>query len=462
MNQLSSKQRKLVYLVGIALLAVPIIWLGEPAGTPAGESGQKDDVSGGKLAQMRQTYDLGETSLGKVDPSSATMNFVLFGFRGLAASQLWQEAIKNQETKNWGKLESNVNSIILLQPHFVKVWEFQSWNLAYNVSGEWDLVEDKYFWIKKGAKFGIRGTRRNSHSAGLYWWIGVILGDKIARHDAWMYMRKFFNPDAYAKPTDPDERDFRGDPEEKRKSGGTKIVPDPELNPSGKDNYLVAREWFLKANEVDLVYPQHRMASALFRQRPARSQIAYAEMLQREGRFDEKTTMMEAWREGLRQWKEVGKESYGSGKQKVILADSNGLRNLINYNYWLTRAQVEMTSTAVAAHRLIYEGKAHLRANERLEAVRDLEAGLNEFGKLLHDYPELRSRDESVEEVMVAILAWKRAKRLLLASFNENTLPVTNPPQLTERKVDVLRDVWVGHQGRMEEYKQLFHREFPK
>ncbi len=82
MNRLSSRQRKLVYLCGILILLIPIIWLGRPG---AGED------QGGRLAQLRRSHDLGENQLGKVDPTSAAMNLVLLGLprhcRGLDLAQ---------------------------------------------------------------------------------------------------------------------------------------------------------------------------------------------------------------------------------------------------------------------------------------------------------------------------------------------------------------------------------------
>ena len=93
MSQLDSKSRKLVYFAGIVVLSIPIIFLGMPS--------RGADGSGGKLAQLRGEYDLGEATLGKVDPSSATMNLVLLGFRGVASSMLWKQRIEQQENKDW-------------------------------------------------------------------------------------------------------------------------------------------------------------------------------------------------------------------------------------------------------------------------------------------------------------------------------------------------------------------------
>ena len=147
MNNLTSLQRKLVYLGGIVLLLIPIILLGgppEPAPVNPTGAGRSEGSPGGYLAQKRVEYGLGESDLGNVDPASSTMNLLLLGFRGIATSMLWMDAQKQQRDKDWAGLRATTESIILLQPHFLKVWHFQGWNLAYNVSAEWDGVADRY------------------------------------------------------------------------------------------------------------------------------------------------------------------------------------------------------------------------------------------------------------------------------------------------------------------------------
>ena len=59
---------------------------------------------------MRHEYELGESTLGDIDPSSAAANLVLLGLRGIAASALHQNAIGYQERKDWGKLKSTVEN----------------------------------------------------------------------------------------------------------------------------------------------------------------------------------------------------------------------------------------------------------------------------------------------------------------------------------------------------------------
>ena len=79
--------------------------------------------------------------------------FLLGGFRGIVANVLWTRAEEHKRDHDWDRLKATVDLITKLQPHFLSVWTFQGWNLAYNVSVEWDAPEDKYEWIKKGIKF---------------------------------------------------------------------------------------------------------------------------------------------------------------------------------------------------------------------------------------------------------------------------------------------------------------------
>ena len=222
MNTLTSGQRKLVYGLGIMVLMGCVIWLGQPSD---GEPG-----SGGKVSNLREKYSLGEATLGNVDPASSTMNLVLLGFRGIAASILWSDAEHYRLTKNWSQLQQSADSITLLQPHFKKVWEYQAWNLGFNVSSECDAVEDRYYWVKQGAKYMQRGTRRNTQFPELYFECGRFFGQKIGRSDEKEQFRKFFV-------NDPDQARWKG-------------KGDGDINPDNKDNYYVARDWYLRANDA--------------------------------------------------------------------------------------------------------------------------------------------------------------------------------------------------------------------
>ncbi|MCA8986880.1 MAG: hypothetical protein KDA78_04530 [Planctomycetaceae bacterium] len=439
MSRISSQQRKLVYLVIIVLLLAPIVYLGAP--------GDGSEGSGGKLAQLRREYDLGETSLGNVDPASATMNLVLLGLRGIASNMLWVEAVKQKDQKDWAGLRATVDSIVLLQPHFRQVWEFQGWNLAYNVSAEWDGVEDRYTWVKEGAKFMMKGSDRNYKYPELYWESGRILGQKIGRADEKKFFRQFFLDD----PT--------------REGGG----PDPEINPDGKDNYLAAKDWFLKANEVEDKpgISQSRLARVLFRSYPTKSQIDYADTFQQEGKFDETERIREAWEVASNELRSVwGKEKFMTPAGAVILeANDEALeaivkeegekfslaqkkewvtrrQNMSNYRYWRLRCQVESELETIQAHRDLWQGKrAFLDQQDSVQAEELLSRGMTAMEKILAEWPELEQEDNFREECLKAVVIWRACLNLL-----SKPVPEDFP----------LKNLWNAYPGEAQEYTELF------
>src|SRR5262249_24619161 len=83
----------------------------------------------------------------------------------------------------WNHLELVVNSLTKLQPHFVTPWLFQSWNLAYNVSVESDLIKDKYFYIARGIELLARGERQNRNNPDMRFSLGFYNQHKIGLSD---------------------------------------------------------------------------------------------------------------------------------------------------------------------------------------------------------------------------------------------------------------------------------------
>ncbi len=405
-ESLTARQRKLAYLVGIVVLSLPIIGLGMPA--------SDEENSGGRLAHLRQEYDLGESTLGKVDPTSATMNLVLLGMRGVAVNLLRMELDQQKDRKQWAQMRATTESVILLQPHFIQVWRYLGWNLAYNVSAEWDAVEDRYFWVKEGAKFLMQGADRNKKDPEIYWETGRTLGQKIGRADEWKFFRKF----------------FKVDPDEERFNKG----PDNDINPEGKDNYLAAKDWYNKANAAEDKHEQHIMMQALFRSYPARSQLDFAEALQREGIFD--GGARDAWEKAHHEWvdgfgrmrflAEVNLEISMEADDKEIesLAKSSGFdlervrreinfyQNTCNYRFWRTKAHSEMQPNTVDVHRELYEGEQLFKSGELETAQATLESGLKKYERLLKDYTDLENDDNTLEEGLWAVMLWQKIYQL--------------------------------------------------
>lgn len=459
MNDLTSRQRKLVYACFIILLLVPIIWLGAPTSEDV-DLNNKATVSGGVLAQMRVKYDLGESTLGEIDPTSAAMNLVLLGLRGPAAGVLHLQALDYQEKKDWAKLKATVGSIIKLQPHYVEIWKFQGWNLAFNVSREWDQVADRFYWVKEGIKFLQVGTDRNQTATELFHDVGEFMGRKFGGSDE----KKFFR------------RMFIRDPDVARFNGG----PDPEINPYKPplDNYLVAAEWFRRANEVETRFPAK--TPVIFRQGPARALFDYASAQQDDGIFDE--TNRSAWEQAYNEWTKVFGNHIFLGlndvKYKLTcseeelrnLAQENGVTlaiqkktwdqnvKMTNFNFWRNLADCERDEDMVKAHRAIYEGKVAY-ANGEISDEQDAEGnlkpskaekkfkeGITGLAAILgqEKYADLRDHDGYIEEGMLAVYYWS-----IIHQHNGKEVPEDYP----------LKEMVEANAGRQPDIERLYRLE---
>lgn len=467
MDQLTSQQRKLVYMGGIVALLIPIVWLGLPEGSSA-------DEMKGRLAAIRSENDLGQTSFGNVDPASSTMTLVLFGFRGIAASVLWYEADKLREHKNWSELQRTADSIVLLQPHFWKVWDQQAWNLAYNVSAEFDDVRDRFFWVKQGAKFLEKGVNRNRRVPEMYHYMGEFVGRKIGYSDEKDLFRQFFVHD-------PDEAfNTTGTPDD----DWTNNSADPDINPNGEDNYLRSRWWYFKANDVLKNVAggeQHKMADILFRAGPYKTMMDYARARSREGLFDETTRA--AWETALNEWlNEYGKMEFATLKGMVTLngttdelealVQKDGAafnatlkdklehqareQNLTNYRYWKTLCEVEMQPEMVEARKLMYEGRrAWLDIGDAVKANNALLAGMAKFEHILNTYENglLITDDEGHEYIEDAIDAVLLYHNINAGRQLPDDYPLKKIYESTEEKI-------VGIRGERQErfQREMFSR----
>jgi hypothetical protein len=191
---------------------------------------------------------------------------------------LWQKANDYKKKKDWTNLAATLNQMVKLEPHFLTVWRHQAWNLSYNVSAEFDDYRERYRWVIKGIDFLKRGIRYNRHEPKLVWDTGWFIAQKIGRADEHKQFRRLFKQDD----------DFHG--------------PRPL---SERDNWLVGKEWFRKAEEMVDRGERLRGTSPVvfFSDRPM-SQMNYANALEEDGVFEEKAKR--AWRLAGEEWHEFG------------------------------------------------------------------------------------------------------------------------------------------------------------
>jgi hypothetical protein len=140
-------------------------------------------LAGGRHADL--VARRGADNLQFVAPEDTTplvaMTTVAFGaFRGLVADVLWVRAAELQENGQYFELVQLATWISQLEPTIPEVWEFQAWNLAYNISVLFSEPEDRWRWVAHGLDL-LRhdGLRNNPVSPVLHWNIGWMFQHKI-------------------------------------------------------------------------------------------------------------------------------------------------------------------------------------------------------------------------------------------------------------------------------------------
>jgi len=138
-------------------------------------------------AQMQARLNLARKELGltKMDPLQnappvlAFSTVALGSFRGLIANALWIRLSALQEEDKYFEMVQLSDWITKLQPHMVAVWQFQAWNMAYNISVKFKSHEDRWHWVERGIQL-LRddGLRLNPNETRLY------------RDLSWLYQHK--------------------------------------------------------------------------------------------------------------------------------------------------------------------------------------------------------------------------------------------------------------------------------
>lgn len=344
-----SRQRKIGYLVGIVVLLTLMIWVGQ------------------SLGSLQDRLGIAQKSLGKVNPVSGTAQLVLGGFRGVAVTVLWNQAQELQRKGRYFEIEPVVESITLLQPHFYSPWEFQAWNFAFNIAADWEAVQDKYNWIRKGIDFMKNATETNRNKADLEWYVGYMYFTRFGQSDEKTYLRELLREE-----------------------------PDLEYSQSSsgiKDNFLKAYDWFRKANETCLSQNRRpkRMGSHPFMCRPALAKSYYADFMAQEGTFGEKTS--DAWRQAYREWIDFGmlggkdrindiafRLEYSPTEKEALTPEQEYWRNhydrIVRYEFWKIRCQTEASTELQQARAAIYQADEARNNGAYAKAIENYEKGI--------------------------------------------------------------------------------------
>jgi hypothetical protein len=103
-----------------------------------------------------------------------------FTFRSLAIDYLW---IRADELKNQGQYFDALHLarwICSLQPNLASVWDFQAWNMAYNISAGLPTCPERWNWVRDAFKLlRDEGLSANPKSPLLFRSLGWIFQHKI-------------------------------------------------------------------------------------------------------------------------------------------------------------------------------------------------------------------------------------------------------------------------------------------
>lgn len=282
MTQKNLFYKKIIYIIVIAVLLFPLYRLGNPSQrTKSGLS------SGGTLAQMREANGLAEADLGQVDPASSTMKLATFGMRGVAIALLWNRSLDYEKKADWNNVVATGNQIIMLEPHFISIWDFVGWKLAYNASAQYDDYRERYRWVIRGFEFLQKGTSYNQTSPKLFTKAGWTISQKIGIADERNQYRRLFRED--------DEFHDK------------QVYKERDNWLFGRNFYFVAEDLFEKGGDIG------KETRVIFYSRSRMNLIRYAEWMELDGCgvtkdsspvFDEEHAAA-AWNNAAEHWNEL-------------------------------------------------------------------------------------------------------------------------------------------------------------
>ena len=288
---INAYRRKLIYMAAIVAILVPLYFIGQPAVY----RDNKLTSAGGTLSQIREKYDLGQGDLGRLDPASESARLATLGLRGVATAIMWHKANEYKSEMNWDRFSATLNQIALLQPHFIKVWEFQAHNLAYNTSVEFDDYRQRYAWVKRGMEYLSKGIDFNRRDANLPYFQGMMFAQKLGKADEHLQFRKLYSAD----------KDFHDEMEKE----GFNVRQEDGLGADRlPDNWLSGRLWYKRAEEVvesgSLLANTFRKSPLHFYSSAPLTMMNYCEAIEKEGILDDRAKF--AWKRSDTSWSNYG------------------------------------------------------------------------------------------------------------------------------------------------------------
>jgi hypothetical protein len=132
------------------------------------------------LDRMRARYALTSAPVKGTSPGIVLLTTMLGAFRGVIVDVVW---IRMESLKQDGKffeIAQLADLACKLAPRFPKVWDFNAWNMAYNVSVQIPQYTQRWPWVQKGIELlRDKGIPNNPTEPELYFSLGWTLMNKV-------------------------------------------------------------------------------------------------------------------------------------------------------------------------------------------------------------------------------------------------------------------------------------------
>jgi hypothetical protein len=159
----------------VLLLAVPLLFA----------AGRIENALNRDRATLGLTFS---APLQNAPPVLAFTTVALGGLRGLICNYLWIRSNDLQQDDKFFEAAQLASWITDLEPHFSQVWEFQGWNMAYNISvkfkenGPGDYA-DRWRWVQNGIELlRDQGLLYNPDDVGIHFQLAWIFQHKMGQN----------------------------------------------------------------------------------------------------------------------------------------------------------------------------------------------------------------------------------------------------------------------------------------
>jgi hypothetical protein len=116
------------------------------------------------------------------NPQLVLLTHLLGGFKGIAVDALWLRAGDLQQKGKFWELYQLYTWMGKLEPGMEDIWDFNAWNMSYNLVAELQDSEARWQWIERAIKWLTdEGLKANPRSAKIMERIGWIYWHKIGR-----------------------------------------------------------------------------------------------------------------------------------------------------------------------------------------------------------------------------------------------------------------------------------------